>query len=118
YVAKRLGYAVAVLAVILVIVSLLLRMIPGDPVEVISAGNPGMSNADRAQLREALGLTGPAIDQVGRYLDKLVHGDLGESLQFRIPVSTIVFQKLPATLELTLAGLVVAVLIAVPIGLV
>jgi peptide/nickel transport system permease protein len=118
FVAKRLGYALVVLALIMVIVSLLLRMIPGDPVDVISAGNPGMTQADKVALRRELGLDGTAIAQVGRYLDHLVHGNMGESLQFRIPVSELVFQRLPATIELTLAGLLVAILIAVPIGIV
>ncbi len=118
YIARRVGYVVVVLALILVIVSLLLRMIPGDPVDVIAASNPGMSVADKALLRQELGLSGSAFDQIGRYVGGLAHGDLGQSLQFRIPVSIIIMQKLPGTLELTVSGLIVAILLAFPIGLI
>lgn len=117
FIGKRLCYVVIVLALILVIVSLLLRMIPGDPVDVIAAGNPGITQADKVALRHELGLNGSAISQVGRYLGQLAHGNMGQSLQFRIPVSQIVFQRLPATIELTLGGLIVAIVVALPIGL-
>lgn len=116
FIARRLAYAAIVLAAIVVVVSLLLRLIPGDPVDVIAAGNPGITEADKAALRSQLGIDGSALDQVGRYVEQLAHGSLGESLQFRIPVEQIVSERLPATIELALAGLVVALVIAVPVG--
>jgi ABC-type dipeptide/oligopeptide/nickel transport system permease component len=116
FLAKRLGFNVAALAILLVVVSLLLRLVPADPVDVATFGAP-MTPAAKAHVRESLGLTGSALDQMGRYLDGLVHGDMGMSLLSRIPVTTIILDRLGATLELALAGLLIALVIAVPLGL-
>src|SRR5438067_411070 len=102
---KRLGFNAAVLVLILVVVSLLLRLVPTDPVDVMTFGgfNP-VTAATKAQMRANLGLTGSPIAQVGRYIAGLAHGNLGESLLSRQPVRQIIFERLPASIELTLAG--------------
>lgn len=101
-----------------IVASLLLRFIPGDPVDVISAGNPGITEDDKELLRDQLGLNEPIPKQVYVYITGLLRGDMGESLRFREPVRAIVFERLPATLELTFISLIIAMLIAVPLGVI
>lgn len=118
FIAKRLGLNLAVLALVLVAVSLLLRVVPTDPVEVATFGGlTPISAQEKAQLREQLGLSGSPIHQVSSYAGGLIRGDLGRSLTTGVPVTRIVAERLPATLELALAALVVALLIGVPAGI-
>jgi peptide/nickel transport system permease protein len=118
FLVKRLGFNVVVLALILITVSLLLRMVPADPVDVmIGAEATQVTEETKQALREDLGLTGSAIDQVRAYVQDLLHGDLGDSLISRVPVRQIIADRLPATIELALAGLIVGLLIAIPVGI-
>ena len=89
-------------------------MVPGDPVEVMlgESAHP----ADREALRAALGLDRPVLSQLLSYLNGLLHFDLGQSLHSKQPISELLMQRLPATLELTGAALVIAVVIALPLG--
>ena len=73
----------AVLVAVLIIVSLLLRLIPGDPVDAIMSGNPGITQENMDAVREQLGLTDPMYVQVTNYSLDLLQGDMGESLRFR-----------------------------------
>lgn len=116
FLAKRLAFNLAVLGLILVVVSLLMRVVPTDPIDILNFGIP-ISEETRAQQREELGLDGSAIDQIGRYVNGLAHGDMGESLSTRVPVREIISDRLPATLELTVAGFLIGLVIAVPIGI-
>jgi ABC-type dipeptide/oligopeptide/nickel transport system permease component len=109
---------VAVLVAVLIIVSLLLRLIPGDPVDAMMAGNPGMTQENMDAVREQLGLTDPTYVQVLRYSKDLIRGDMGDSLRFRSPVLPLIMEKLPATIELTVFAMLMAVLIAVPLGMI
>lgn len=115
---RRIGHMLGVLAAVLVIVSALLRLIPGDPVDVIMAGNPGITEEDKQALRTQLGLNDPLIVQIGNYAKDLLRGDFGDSLRFRSPVRPLIMEKLPPTIELTVFAMLVAVLIAVPLGLI
>jgi len=107
-----------VLTAVLIIVSVLLRLIPGDPVDVIMAGNPGITEEDKQALRDQLGLNDPIVVQVGNYAGGLVRGDFGDSLRFRTPVRPLIMEKLPPTIELTIFAMLIAVMIAVPLGLI
>ena len=115
---RRIGHMLGVLAAVLVIVSALLRLIPGDPVDVIMAGNPGITEEDKQVLRSQLGLNDPLLVQIGLYAKDIARGDFGDSLRFRSPVRPLIMQKLPPTIELTVFSMIVAVLIAVPLGLI
>ena len=118
YLARRVVHLVAVLLAVLVVVSILLRLIPGDPIDAIMAGNPGITEEDKTRLRDQLGLNDPIPVQIGRYAAGLVRGDLGDSLRTRSPARPQIVEKLPPTIELTVFAMIVAVLIAVPLGLV
>jgi peptide/nickel transport system permease protein len=118
FLVRRLGHMLGVLAAVLVIVSVLLRLIPGDPVDVIMAGNPGITEDDKQALRTQLGLNDPLLVQIGNYAGDLARGDFGDSLRFRTAVRPLIMEKLPPTIELTVFAMLVAVLIAVPLGLI
>jgi ABC-type dipeptide/oligopeptide/nickel transport system permease component len=113
---KRTLHALVVLLCVTFVVSVLVKLIPGDPVDVISAGNPGITEAQKQKLREELGLTRPLLTQFVAYLGGMVRGDLGESIRFRVPALQLVLERLPATLELTFLSMIVAVVLAIPIG--
>ncbi len=96
------------------LVFLLLHLVPGDPVEVMLGESA--QPADREALRQALGLDRPLLVQFLDYFERLLRGDLGVSLHSQRPIVDLILERFPATLELALAALVVAVVIAFPLG--
>lgn len=118
YLVKRLFYAAIVITLVILVVSLIVKVIPGDPVDVMAAGNPGITEEQKDALREQLGLTRPALQQFVTYLGGIFQGDLGESIRFRVPVAQLIIERLPATLELTILAMIFAVIIALPLGIV
>jgi peptide/nickel transport system permease protein len=118
FLVRRVVHLIAVLIAVLIVVSILLRLVPGDPVDAIMAGNPGMTAADKDRLRHQLGLDTPLVTSIVDYAKGLLHGDLGTSLRFREPARPLIMQRLGPTAELTLFAMIVAILIAVPLGIV
>ena len=118
YLLQRLVHAVIVITVVVFVVSLIVKVIPGDPVDVMSAGNPGITEEQKDKLRAQLGLTRPALEQFASYFTGAVQGDLGQSIRFRVPVTQLIAERLPATLELTVFSMIIAMLIALPLGVV
>ncbi|VAW86234.1 ABC transporter, permease protein 1 (cluster 5, nickel/peptides/opines) [hydrothermal vent metagenome] len=114
FVASRLLSALVVVLGVSCIVFLFIHMIPGDPVEVMlgESARP----ADREALREALGLNLPILQQLQHYYIGLFQLDLGHSLHSSRPVLDLLIERIPATVELALASLIVAVIIAFPLG--
>ena len=88
----------------------------GDPVLLMVS--PDAPPDVVATTRQALGFDRPLYEQFARYLSNVAHGDLGISLRMNRPVTTLILERLPATLQLTLAALVIAVLVAIPAGIV
>jgi peptide/nickel transport system permease protein len=111
---SRLASAALVVFGVSLLVFLLIHLIPGDPVEVMLG--EGSQAADREALRRALGLDLPLYVQMLEYYRGLLSFDLGESLYSRRPIADILIERLPATIELAAAGLLVALIIAVPLG--
>jgi len=111
---KRLISIFPVVFGVLLLTFLLIHIVPGDPVEVMLGESASM--ADRAQLRENLGLNQPLISQFGVYLKKLVHGDMGQSIHTHTPIAQILRQRYPATLKLAIAALLIGLVIGVPLG--
>jgi peptide/nickel transport system permease protein len=111
---SRLASAAVVIFGVLVMVFLLMHLVPGDPVEVM-LGESAQA-ADREALRQSLGLDQPLLSQFGTYLGNIAQFDLGTSLHSKRPIAEILLERLPATMELTLAALLVAVCIAFPLG--
>lgn len=111
----RLASALIVMLGVCTLVFLLIHLIPGDPVTAMlgESARP----ADQEALRHALGLDLPIATQYGRYLGGLLQLDLGRSFQDQRPVVAILGERLPATLQLAAAALSLALVLAVPIGL-
>lgn len=114
FLAYRLLSAVPVVLGVAVMVFLLLHLVPGDPVELMLGDSA--RPADREALRQSLGLDKPVWAQFVDYFTGLARFDLGESLFSRRPVSEVLLERLPATLELATAALLFAVLLALPLG--
>jgi len=115
YLIKRLLSSVFVLLGITTLVFLLIHLVPGDPVEVMlgETARP----ADREALRHALGLDLPILQQWWHYITGIAHFDLGLSLHSKRAVSQLLFERVPATAVLSFASMLIAVVIALPLGI-
>jgi peptide/nickel transport system permease protein len=111
---QRLLAVVPVLLVVSIVVFLILRLAPGDPAAVI-AGNSATSQ-EIEQVRKQLGLDQPLVMQYGIWVGKVLQGDLGYSFYLNKPVSALIAQRIEPTLALAFGTIVLAVLIAVPLG--
>lgn len=109
--------ALGVVAVVAVAIFVLGWAAPGDPV-VRLAAQPGIGAGEIEALRAELGLGQGALAQVGGWLAGLARGEMGQSLITGVPVAEEVARRLPASLELALAGLCVALLLALPLAVV
>ena len=108
---RRTLRAVAALLLVTAVVFALLRL-SGDPAYVLLA--PEATPEQRAAFRAQYGLDQPLPVQYVRYLARVVQGDFGQSFSFQAPALQVALQRLPATLELTLAAMALAVLVAIP----
>ncbi len=116
YVLVRLVQAVPLLAGISFLAFLLLKAIPGGPTAAYY-GSANVTGADLARIQRELGLDRPLVVQYVSWLDNFVRGDWGMSYVARRPVLDLLLERLPATLELMAAALGLAVLVALPLGL-
>ena len=112
---KRLMLALPSLVGVVIVTFLLTRALPGDPAAYFAG--PAATTEAVEQIRVKLGLDKPLIVQFGRYVSDLARGDLGQSLTTGQPVAQELRTRLPASAELTLLGLIVSMMIAVPLGI-
>lgn len=112
---RKLSSLATVIFGVLILTFLLIHLVPGDPVEVMLGESA--STADRAQLRNDLGLDQPLIKQFGSYLAKLSHGDLGNSIHTKTPIIETIKARYPATVKLALLALLIGICIGVPMGI-
>ncbi len=110
----RLLLLIPTLAGVVVLVFAFLHLVPGDPVEIMLGESA--APADVEALRHALGLDEPLPAQLTGFVRRLARGDLGESLAFRAPVTTVIAARYPATLELAASAFVLALAVALPLG--
>lgn len=115
FVIRRLLQSMAVLLATAILVFLGVFAI-GDPVEMLIA--PDASVEERAQVIASLGLDKPLWQQFLTFLWNALHGDLGVSFVFNQPSISLILQRLPATLELALTALVIALALGIPLGLI
>jgi peptide/nickel transport system permease protein len=94
----------------------IIHLVPGDP--VIAMLGETAAPADIVGMRRQLGLDRPLLAQYASYLGGLAVGDLGESISYRKPVARLIAERFPATIELAAAGMLVAILLAFPLGLI
>ena len=112
---KRMMMAVPSLIGVVIVTFLLTRALPGDPAAYFAG--PAATQEAIEQIRVKLGLDKPLYVQFVRYVQDLARGDLGNSLTTGQPVATEIRTRLPASAELTLLGLIVSMVIAVPLGI-
>ncbi|QBS37627.1 ABC transporter permease [Thermaerobacter sp. FW80] len=116
WIVRRLAMALPLAVGIVLVSFILLRVMPGDPVDIMLRGG-GMSSEEEARaLARELGLDQPLHVQLGRFVADLAHGDLGESIRSRQPVGQVLLATLPATVELAVAALGFAVVAGVALG--
>ena len=114
YLTQRVLYTLPVVWLVVSLVFLLIHLVPGDPVlQMLGEGAPA---TDIQATRHAYGLDIPLSQQYLNYWKGVLHGDLGPSLRFNQNVRTLIAQRYPYTLQLTLAALLVAVLLSIPAG--
>jgi peptide/nickel transport system permease protein len=113
---RRLVLAIPVLLGVSIITFASLHLIPGNPAQTLLFGTDATPQQVEALTRQ-LGLNQPLPVQYFHYLDQLLHGNLGQSYINQVPVASEIAQRLPSTIELAFAALVVALAIGVPAGL-
>jgi peptide/nickel transport system permease protein/oligopeptide transport system permease protein len=116
YVLKRLLASVAVVLVMVFIVTLILDIIPGDPV-ILMLGDTA-TPATIARLRSQLGLDRPLLVRYGNYLWSLLQGDMGRSIREMSPVSHLIGIAWPRTLQLTAVAMLLTLIVGLPLGIV
>ena len=116
YLGRRLAYALALLLAVVTLNFLLIHISPGDPVETIAGSMGGISEELRAQLRAQYGLDKPFIAQLGLYLGQVLRGDLGHSYFFNLPVTQLIWDRVPATLLLVVTSVLGAFLAGTLLG--
>jgi ABC-type dipeptide/oligopeptide/nickel transport system permease component len=114
YLSRRVLYTLPVVWLVVSLVFLLIHLVPGDPVlQMLGEGAPA---TDIEAARHAYGLDVPLGQQYVCYWKGVLHGDLGSSFRFSQPVSRLIMQRYPYTLQLTMAALIVAMLLSIPAG--
>jgi ABC-type dipeptide/oligopeptide/nickel transport system permease component len=114
YLAQRLLYMVPVVWIVVSAVFLLIHIVPGDPIQQMLG--EGAAGTDLAAARHAYGLDVPLGQQYVHYWNRVLHGDFGKSIRYGQSVGSLVAQRYPYTLQLTLAALLVAMVLALPAG--
>ena len=116
YLVRRLLLTIPVLLGVATLVFSLIHLVPGDPAQAMLGD--GASPQDIAELRTSLGLDKPLLEQYVTFLRHAIGGDLGRSFRTGQPVTTMIVERVPATAELAVAAMFVAILIAIPLGVV
>ena len=116
YIARRLVATIPVMAVVAITVFMLLRLTTGDPAAIIAGDNA--TSQDVAAIRTKLGLDRPIARQFVIWIGNVVRGDFGESFFFKKPVAELIAGRLQPTLSLAICTLILAVSMAVPLGVV
>lgn len=117
YIRGKLLSTIIVLFGVSLLSFLILHLVPGDPVQVMS-GQSGASASDMEKLRHQLGLDRPIYTQYVDFITNALRGDLGRSIISRQPVSRMVLDQLPPTIRLTVAGMGLAIVLGIGLGIV
>src|SRR5690606_33103821 len=103
---------------LLLLVFVFVRLLPGDPVDIMMGQAGNVSEAELERIRHALHLDLPLTGQLALFVRGLLRGDLGMSYREQRPVTEIIAEAFPATLELAAAALLFALLVGLPIGVI
>src|ERR671916_3163600 len=116
YVLRRLLMLIPTLIGMSILIFLMLRLLPGDIVDIIAGPDAQTDNAARERLREVMGLSDPIPVQYVKWLRDLLTGNPGTSLRSGKPVSELLANALPVTLELAILATLIATSVAIPLG--
>lgn len=116
YSLKRILQLIPTIFIVVFIVFVLTRVIPGDPAAVMLG--PQASVEAVQELRDNLGLNDPIIEQFGRYLKDVAKGDLGNSYYYNQPVTKLINERFPNTLILAILSIIIGLLIGIPVGVI
>jgi peptide/nickel transport system permease protein len=116
YLLRRVLAAIPVMGVVALFVFLLLRITPGDPAAILAGDNATPAQLER--IRASLGLNEPLYVQFFTWVNKLLHGDLGVSLISNVPVLKMIGQRVEPSISIALSTIILAVVIAVPLGVI
>jgi len=116
YLARRLLLTIPVLLGVATLVFALIHLVPGDPAQSMLGDTA--SPADVQRLRENLGLNDPLLVQYGKFMSGIARGDLGTSFRYGTPVTQEIRSRLLRTLQLAVAAMAVAILFAIPLGII
>ncbi|RPI56777.1 MAG: ABC transporter permease, partial [Chloroflexi bacterium] len=114
---ERVLVTVPIMFGVAVVVFLFMRLTPGDPVDIMMGQGGAVSAGEMEQLRSEFHLDEPLHVQLWLFLKDAVRGDLGYSYTQKRPVSELISDRLPATIELALGSLLFSLLVAIPIGI-
>lgn len=112
---ERVLATIPIMLGVAIIVFLFMRLTPGDPVDLMM-GEGNVTEAEAAALREQMNLDKPLHIQLKDYILQLLHGDMGQSFKKNRPVSELILETLPATIELALAAVFISAFIGIPLG--
>ncbi len=115
YILRRVAQSALTLLGVSVLVFVILRVLPGDPARMLLPD--GAPESAVAELNRQLGLREPLIVQYGLFLRSVAHGDFGQSFQYRAPALHVVLERLPATVQLTVAAMLVTIAAGVSLGI-
>jgi len=118
FIARRLLQAIPTIFGIMVITFALTRLSPSDPVTIMTGASADITEEDRAELRQKLGLNDPIPVQFARYVTEVARLDFGTSFSYRRPAIEVIAERLPNSLQLSLASLLLSIVVAVPLGVV
>jgi ABC-type dipeptide/oligopeptide/nickel transport system permease component len=116
YIWSRLAVTVPVLVLVSGLVFFIMNLLPGDPAMLILQGQAASTPEQIDKLREQLNLDDPAIVRYGRFVAGAVRGDLGTSVQYKRPVTDVILERLPSTIQLAAAAMVVATVLGFSLG--
>ena len=118
YAAKRIGLFVPTVLLITIMVFVVIRLIPGDPaLAILSEGEASYTQEDLLKLRQELGTDRPMVVQYFDWIGGALKGDFGDSFWFRAPVMAELQERIPVTIELAGLAMLIAVVVAVPLGI-
>ncbi len=118
FAARRFLLAIPTIVGISIIIFLMVRLMPGDIIDVLFAGDVTATEEIKQQAREDLGISGSYPEQYWNWASGVVHGDFGDSYRNAEPVSDVLRRAIPITLELMILALLIATLIGVPLGVI
>ncbi|MFI5339128.1 MAG: ABC transporter permease [Candidatus Methylomirabilales bacterium] len=118
YILTRLMIAILTLLGMSIVIFVLMRIAPGDVVDIIFASAGYVDPAAKAEIRQEMGLDQPITTQYVRWLGEILRGDLGKSYRYDIPAWQVVRPRIPVTVELAILAMLVASLIGVPTGVI